>query len=56
MERHFRKLAGYLGAADLREALRAERTWFEKAADAVESTARLVLKIVRPGPGDRYVS
>jgi SOS-response transcriptional repressor LexA len=56
MERHFRKLAGYLEAADLREALRADRTWFEKAAEAVDGAARAVLRIVRPRQEDRYVT
>jgi hypothetical protein len=56
MERHCRKLAGYLGAADLREALRADRTWFAKAADALEDAARVVLRLVRPRPEDRYVT
>ncbi len=28
MVRHFRKLAGYLGANDLRQALRRDRSWF----------------------------
>lgn len=56
MERHFRKLAGYLQVADLREALRADKSWFQKAADAAESAARTVLRLVRPSPEDRYVT
>jgi SOS-response transcriptional repressor LexA len=55
MTRHFRKLAGYLGAADLREAVRTDRSWFDRAARAAESASRFVLKVVRPRPEERYV-
>jgi hypothetical protein len=31
MIRHFRKLAGYLSATDLRESVRSDPSWFQKA-------------------------
>jgi len=56
MIRHFRKLAGYLGASEVREAIKADTTWFEKARSAVEKTAKCVLKFVRPSAEERYVT
>jgi hypothetical protein len=54
MARQFRKLAGYLGANSLRDALRTDTSWFgliEKEA----TRGGVVLRIVRPRPEQRYV-
>jgi hypothetical protein len=56
MTRHFRKLAGYLGATERRDALRTDRSWFHRASDAAAAGARAVLRIVRPRPEERYVT
>lgn len=54
MMRHFRKLAGYLGAGDLRERLREDSSWFARAREAAGEARRFVLRIVRPRPEERY--
>ncbi|MBK8179281.1 MAG: helix-turn-helix transcriptional regulator, partial [Planctomycetes bacterium] len=54
MTRHFRKLAGYLGATSLRSVLDKDRTWFARASAEQHATARPSLKIVRPAGADRY--
>ncbi len=56
MQRHFRKLAGYLGANDLREKLRTDTSWFEKAKAGADSAKRFVIKIVQPKENEKYVS
>jgi SOS-response transcriptional repressor LexA/ribosomal protein L40E len=56
MVRHFRKLAGYIGVNELRDALRANTSWFQRDADLASSISRFVLQIVRPRPEERYVS
>jgi ATP-dependent helicase YprA (DUF1998 family)/SOS-response transcriptional repressor LexA len=56
MTRHFRKLAGYLGANERREALRADASWFEKAGKAAVALRRFTLRIVQPRPQERYVT
>ena len=55
MERHFRRLAGYLGNQSLREELRADRAWFRRAANAMIGAVRTVLRVVHPSPEERYV-
>jgi SOS-response transcriptional repressor LexA len=56
MARHFRRLAGYLGANRLRDSLRTDTSWFQRAAEAGTSRGRVVLRIVRPRPEERYVA
>jgi SOS-response transcriptional repressor LexA len=56
MSRHFRKLAGYLGANELRDSLRNNTSWFSRAKEAGESAARFNLRIVQPRGNERYVS
>lgn len=56
MERHFRKLAGYLGANELRESLKTNTSWFVKAKAAAEESARFVLRIVQPKESEKSVS
>jgi ATP-dependent helicase YprA (DUF1998 family)/phage repressor protein C with HTH and peptisase S24 domain/rubrerythrin len=56
MVRHFRKLAGYLRADDLRKSVRSDTQWFT-ASDQDEGGAHgFALKIVRPTEEERYVS
>lgn len=56
MVRHFRKLAGYLGARDLREALRADTSWFGDAGKAMATPQLPFRRVENPGPGERYVT
>jgi SOS-response transcriptional repressor LexA len=56
MQRHFRRLAGYLDAKELRDKLRSDTSWFEKARSGAESAKRFVLKIVQPIEAEKYVS
>ena len=56
MKRHFRKLAGFLGAASVREAVSKDTSWFERAEEAVRVAASFTLRIVRPKPEERFVS
>ena len=53
MVRHFRKLAGYLAEPELRERVRADQSWYEKARDAAGRAAATVLRVVTPGAGER---
>ena len=54
MTKHFRRLAGYLGENELRTQVKADTSWFERAASAAAETARTALRIVVPRPDDRY--
>ncbi|MBI3493129.1 MAG: DUF1998 domain-containing protein [Acidobacteria bacterium] len=54
MTRHFRKLAGYLGANELRDRLRTNTSWFSKVADASDTSARFEPRRVQPRPGEHY--
>ncbi len=56
MVRHFRRLAGYLGASGLRDALKADSTWFLRAGGEGERPERFALRIFRPRPEERYVA
>jgi phage repressor protein C with HTH and peptisase S24 domain len=56
MLRHFRKLAGYLSAHELRDQLRADRSWYQKAEGAEAARERFALRLIRPKPEERYVS
>ena len=56
MEQHFRRLAGYLNKPDIREQVRKDRGWFERAAEEVASVARSGLRLVSPSPEQRYVN
>ena len=53
MAKHFRRLAGYLGQADLRRRVREDRAWFRAERPAGERPA---LRLVTPTPHTRYVS
>jgi len=55
MTRHFRKLAGYLNEAELRERLRSDESWFSKAEKAGAEFKRFVLRIIKPGADKKYV-
>jgi len=53
MQRHFRRLAGYLRADELRARVQADSSWFGRSDSAV-APASFVPRIVRPVPADRY--
>ena len=53
MARHFRRLAGYLGLAELRQRVREDRSWFSGEAPTGE---RPTLRLVTPTAATRYVS
>jgi SOS-response transcriptional repressor LexA len=55
MTRHFRKLAGYLRADRLREALREDTEWFKRASEEGAKRARYQLRLVRPRPDQRFI-
>jgi len=55
MARQFRKLAGYLGANNLRDALRTDASWFSRVDDKEAKRGGVVLRIVRPRAEQRYV-
>lgn len=55
MARHFRRLAGYLGANDLRDALRSDTSWFRGAGETGAAAERFVLRLVRPRPEEHFV-
>lgn len=55
MTRHFRRLAGYLGATDLRNSLRADASWFERTAPAAAPRPPFAPSLVRPRPEERFV-
>jgi hypothetical protein len=54
MTRHFRRLAGYLGEKALRDAVRDDTGWFERAAGVVRAVVARTLRVVTPVPEDRY--
>jgi SOS-response transcriptional repressor LexA len=56
MERHFRRLAGYLADRELRDAIRADRSWFERAAEGAERAVRAALRLVKPTSDQRWVT
>ncbi len=56
MTRHFRRLAGYLGANDLREKLSQDASWFERQETSGEGPRRFELRIVQPREDDKYAT
>jgi len=48
MTRHFRRLAGFLNVADIRDALRKDATWFQRLKKADAEAKGFVLHLVRP--------
>jgi SOS-response transcriptional repressor LexA len=56
MRRHFRRLAGCLGAGAVRETVSKDSSWFERATEAVESPPPFALRLVRPTPDERFVT
>lgn len=56
MTRHFRKLAGYLDAPEIRDKVRADTSWFRRAETGDAANDRFVLRIVRPKAEERYVN
>ena len=55
MARHFRKLAGYLGANNLRDSLRTDTTWFSRVDEREPAREGVVLRLVRPSAEQRYI-
>jgi hypothetical protein len=53
MQRHFRRLAGYLRADDVRARVQADTSWFGRAERTAQPT-RFVPRIVRPKLAERY--
>jgi ATP-dependent helicase YprA (DUF1998 family)/phage repressor protein C with HTH and peptisase S24 domain len=56
MRRHFRKLAGYLRADDLKSSIQSSQDWFHDAAIAGEDTPQFIPRIVQPTDEERYQS
>ena len=56
MVRHFRRLAGYLRADDLRKSVRAETEWFSAPDQGEGGASTFALTIVRPTEEQRYAS
>lgn len=55
MTRHFRRLAGYLNAPELREKVRSDLSWFRGSGWREAANERFTLRLVRPKPEERYV-
>jgi hypothetical protein len=55
MVRQFRRLAGYLGANELRDAVRKDASWFRKQEQASSAGGRPALRVVTPKSEERYV-
>ena len=55
MTRHFRRLAGYLNAPELREKVRSDPAWFRGAGSREAANDRFRLRLVHPKPEERYV-
>jgi len=55
---HFRKLAGYLHARDLRDSVRDDTSWFRRATEsgAESDTSPFSLRIVQPSEDEQYVT
>ena len=56
MVRHFRRLASYLGMADIRSKVREDRSWFRESGGAEAKPARPRLRLVTPPDVARYVT
>ena len=56
MVRHFRKLAGYLRADEIRKSVRDNTDWFHASASAEDSVVSFSPRIVQPTDESRYVS
>lgn len=54
MTRHFRRLAGYLGAMDLRAKVQDDDGWFARAASEAAAVVGTALRLVTPAPGARW--
>lgn len=56
MTRHFRKLAGYINAIDLKGRLRSNTSWFSASEVFSAPTEQAILRVVDPSPEERYVN
>jgi len=56
MTRYFRRLAGYLREDHLRKSIETDNSWFNRTTQGAAQSERVVLRLVRPQPKDRYVN
>ncbi len=57
MIRHFRKLAGYLNAHDLRDKVKSDPSWFRAVEKTVaDSPGKFVPRIITPIPEEHYLN
>jgi SOS-response transcriptional repressor LexA len=54
MQRRFKRLANLLGAAEVREKVKSNTTWFDRAAEAGDAVVQFVLRKVQPTPEQRF--
>lgn len=54
MVRHFRRLAGYLNATDLKDKVRSDDSWFARAAGEAAGVLRAALRVVTPTSEERW--
>lgn len=55
MTRHFRKLANHLREDDLRDSVKKDTSWFDRAGDLESESQKKILRFVNPKPEERYV-
>ncbi|MBN1546229.1 MAG: S24 family peptidase, partial [Syntrophaceae bacterium] len=53
---HFRRLAGYLRADELRESIKNDRGWFKRGMQGENKSERFTLRLVRPRVEDYYTN
>jgi len=56
MTRHFCRLAGYLGAKDLKSRMKDDPSWFQKAEQESEGAGQFIPHVFVPKPEERYVN
>ena len=54
MVRHFRRIAGYLRADELRSSIKNDSSWFRRATQERDKEERVVLRLVRPRPENLF--
>jgi SOS-response transcriptional repressor LexA len=54
MTRHFRRLAGYLRADDIRNSIKDDTSWFSRAEKKTSPETRSVYRLVHPKPEDYF--
>lgn len=56
MRAHFRRLAGFLREDDIRQRVKTDTEWFERAGEGVGGRRRPALRIVQPRAEDRFTA